>query len=1310
MRIFDTISVPDTLDSDFELLSQALESPSSSSHDYVQVVERDGDKINFNIAENANTVIQTKEITVSGVTLILENTGTDPLFERLHAHPDIARLTLCADTVVIRSPLVLRGADVTIFARILRFEGEGSIDTSPKSVTANSTEDVGHRGENAGSFYLNVKEILAPGERKRLLANGAAGQPGRIGERGADGKSAVPWDGTFQTSTFWGGKETLSWEPGTMEPGYTPVIAIADRVPRDGNSVSRVWNGDPVTKGSTWPTDGSPPVTLPGRPGRGGSGGDVYSHCAELLGPRTRQDQGDSGDTASGLEKSTAGTPVKSCKVQVGWDGEAIPHLMGRNGGKDGILNRRFLNWTTVLEKRETKDYPAVAAPEALAEGDDRPGEQRPLTRDDSAFWVHPLAVHSLLAYVNDAFRAGDSSQARALVDPYLAAIGGIKDEAAEYISLELISLMAELRDLAQQIDGPLDYFGNPPGWIPALSFNSNLVAFRSETRDAMARLYLSYWMEHNQAGTEVRAKSIRSTLAELRREAKQAIEDYNTAQKALIDLKVEYTNLVNRIATTVQDIADFEDYLREVTRRSMQAEATVRAVGRILGGIAQVVPVGQPALGAAGQALSALANFEGDDAWDAVQEMGKAAWDSNLVEQVLIPKAEQLGDKLKGALDIKTADKPETEFDKGVAKDELSAQVKAHIKRQSEAKKDVVAAFGSLSVSADEIEDALKKALAAEPEYQKFAETLKQLNADKTSLCERLLATAHALDESATAMVTNRLTEIELRGDLAVASATLSPEALRFTRAMGERALERLHRWQYYFVQSYGYLWLEQVPKLDANQDYLVKRMAEVLTPSAEAALSGDQFDRLCVAFEENLKTIADHLLTFYNTVLPSTNGERVTSKITIQLNARQLRELNETQRLRLDLMNDGLVHLSLEEVRIFDVVVTHAKLQNPPDGMDVRLRLRHGDASYLRHNARQFRFRNTARTWQTTVSHANGKTDWSADEMDAMDESLIRELLGTSESKSPLRTRPSLWGPLTLERKVMRMVGDYPGHFDELTIEVRYTSRDVASAQASLFLSTPPGLRPPISCSPADLSGRGDGAGSFLRTFAQGSEVTLTAPLAYGAHSFAGWTTQGQSGTLAADAMLPIVTPESAEYLGDPGKLIAEPKLVVTMEDHRLVKAIYLRPATARVPDDPASWPQGPEGWVLHDWLFVNESDEQLEITKIDYNPWAGGSSGHGVKVDEPIGNAHIKLSLSGLKIASGEALKFSLFTNPEREPPDGHMIQFVFTGAYSPIFDARAQVTSLCQWRDNWADAGDALAVDNESRVLRYFGVPV
>lgn len=290
------------LNPNFRVIRHLADLPDPADQTYVTVAESDAGRAVFNNTADyedkdvEKVKVETKNVFVTGVRVVLEsNSTTHPLFTLLDDKTNLRQVTICADEVIIRSPLRLPGTDLFVYARRLAFEGEdgGSINTMPRTVNVRSDKrDEGLKGQKAGDVRLYAQNVEAPGPTVHIKANGGKGQPARLGIAGAKGDSLDEWDGKGTTTTWWAGTETLDWKPdfGNLQ-GYTPVYAQVWEYYAPG------WKGPWYYKfdcgSNKWPSDGKPPAKLPGRPGQGGDGGAIEAANGEWIKGRAEQKPGE---------------------------------------------------------------------------------------------------------------------------------------------------------------------------------------------------------------------------------------------------------------------------------------------------------------------------------------------------------------------------------------------------------------------------------------------------------------------------------------------------------------------------------------------------------------------------------------------------------------------------------------------------------------------------------------------------------------------------------------------------------------------------------------------------------------------------------------------------------------------------------------------------------------------------------------------------------------------------------------------------------------------------------------------------------
>jgi hypothetical protein len=84
-------------------------------------------------------------------------------------------------------------------------------------------------------------------------------------------------------------------------------------------------------------------------------------------------------------------------------------------------------------------------------------------------------------------------------------------------IQLDLMQIHDEMSNLLHRLGNNLDYFGNPVGWVPMLSFEVNTSAFENEIPHALRVMYLNYWLGNKAATIEENIDAMKELRLQLR-------------------------------------------------------------------------------------------------------------------------------------------------------------------------------------------------------------------------------------------------------------------------------------------------------------------------------------------------------------------------------------------------------------------------------------------------------------------------------------------------------------------------------------------------------------------------------------------------------------------------------------------------------------------------------------------------------------------------------------------------------------------------------------------------------------------------
>lgn len=1303
-----TITPHPRLPSEFNFIDHTSKTPPDpASRFYITFAEQDAGEMRFNdieeVGQGSRAKVMTKKVTVSGVKLVLEKKGKGNwLYEKLKDRTTLKELTLYADEVVVGCEMLLPGTDVTIYARSLVFDDSGGetacLNTTPLPVKTASTKDDALDGQRGGNIHLYVSTAEIPGNAVRLIAKGSSGQNARAGREGAKGDNIPEWKGQIRVENkdFDFKNEFRDWANKGFDE--TPIGALVYKeqwVGRDRKEIPQkqydYWYG--------WPTSGKDPAVFPGRPGQGGNGGAVITPLLEPFSGRINLAPGAPGEMAKPITAAPAGTPRKSLQFK-------FVYRMDIRGAT--VASFSPLN---TVETEPGK--PGQARPPAGA----TPGFGR-LTapaQGGTSTWLHPLSVRALNAYFNDAMLTGHVDKIRPLLNTYIEATGTAAREAAELARnqnkptpLDWPLLHSELTALKQRIDGPYDYFGNPAGWVPMLSFQTNHALYKNEVASAVRIMFLAYWVEKHQ-DQKVKAKNVLDVATKsLREETQRALDDYATAQTKISRLDSQSEDIQQDIKDAQRQLEGIVNRMKQATKDNLKVEHFWRSSAKIVGGVMELIPVGQPVLGAFGKSITVLSDIDLDSPSDSLGDLA-GAW-KKVGKEKIAPKFAELFNKMKGAKEKEEKDDKKADFKKALAEEELEKEVEAHMEEQKKIKDSIISGFSGFAVSEDDIEERLEQVKSQSPEFKKLTEDIEKLNKRKAAFYEDLVAAVQAIDVATNTILKNQMGLIQMRGDLDATLDKIDFEALQYVQGMGQRARERLLIYKYYLLKSYHYLALEPFPDMDFQAQKVFDKLAELLPQSSEGMLNETQYTSLAATFEDDLKVIADKIIRFYQT-----HKGRQPGYFDLQLTKEQLAMLNgKSKRVELDLL--WKLNRQREDIRITSIETKAIGLTPlPSETRNVGLEFRHDGLSRIRRGGKLFLFRSgeyrvdadspaqqTKATrsdkvfWSTDVSYnpfaSSDKLTWTNAKEDVETESLVRYLVGADEKSPWLSFRPSAWTNLTIIRS-----GDYGGKIEHLVLRVNHVyyavNDDVLS---TLVVKVADDAQPLIRCNVTDVNGRADGQGSFVRTFDHTvrTRVTLTAPQQYGKQAFKGWlVTEGTS------------TDENPPK-PEPGRSLT---LDVREVRDRLVEAVY---EAAESGPEGEKWPPCPVGWKSSDWLLVNSSKVPINISRLAWEPLHVFPNGISPSVNEPQGSEHIKLAFDKVMLTPGQSARVSVCINPAA--PENAEIGFGFNLEnvhYAIFVNARFGTLSMTRKRTldkgGWSGTGEMFDADMWNRVQTFKG---
>jgi hypothetical protein len=651
------------------LVGGVRERPRPESRDYIVISEHDNlERARF----NTRSRVATRTVRIAGAKLIWDR--LDDRYGLMSYEGDgvldLEALEIYADHVVIASPLRFPRTNVTICARQLEFKGDGQIDTTPVAqlaparsrfhsdgVPADETGKPtyqaadglpGEPGGDVGVFVQGLK--LPPGgeSRKRFIARGSAGQQAEPGGRRRyaprddhqpqGGKDAARIEeghvGDRFSSAFVAAKSLSDWRwPGEVgSPAQVSYEGRPLQFGQDGNVVDlvvvahddawggtdtnvfffppgerkhflRVWDNSPIesVRIDDQPI-GRPPARQPGdgedaypggQPGDGGPGGRLVSALPlSVLQPLCDLAGGAAGPETPAVAGGERGGPDPAFQVQM----DVVKRTPPWESGRAPML---------LVNTVRARD----GAPADARRG--RDGQAGEAVVEDRG-WLEPEVIDAVVACARDAHRNGHRDLARTLLEPYYAQL-----RSAAGVSDELQFRAVSIEAMRENLRANLDYYGNPPGWLPRLRLSTNFDLFQTLRQLSLRMLYYALNTEQKYDTLAHRDELARQTSQVLEGELDACVETLQGAVEELAGARLALEDARRQAQAKQGEMELLKSLTENEALDTVERQRIYRGVCKTVSGLMKVVPVGQPYLGLGGDVVGIAGdiNFTDPDA-----------------------------------------------------------------------------------------------------------------------------------------------------------------------------------------------------------------------------------------------------------------------------------------------------------------------------------------------------------------------------------------------------------------------------------------------------------------------------------------------------------------------------------------------------------------------------------------------------------------------------------------------------------------------------------------------------------------------
>jgi hypothetical protein len=945
-------------------------------HEVTEIYPSPGaETIFFNSAQREKLL----QVRLVGEQIVFAPDEDGHLLNSYHGDGNLQSLVIEARHVVIRAPLHLPGTDVQIYANTIEFiddveNSPASINTSPLPMNLPEAADAtraadgglgspaedGMDGESAGDLYLIVRELIAPGIRtpkasigqlqapatlsvflgseteytKRFIMVGGDGQAGGkgldadVGQSLYAGKShglpkTVALYKRIQSDIVKAKQERkrlrdpfsgLAYELFAKKPDAQSIYAEAK--PKIIQALRKEKAHFDKTKNA-----------IPGgRPGNGGAAGEFGAtflrHLLSLVDRR--------GGEAGGPTAPTAGVRPNTNTFK-------YPRLF--------VLTRAAARpWSLPKPGRNAKSQ--TGNPGSVAE---------PVSLDylGNDAWATAAMLQVALERLEDLYLIGDLEQASVLAVDLLNWTSGVKhDEASEDYAWEIN--LSHLINLSERMLDSLDFFGNPPGWVPNLSLQVNYKIYQQEIKNQVQSMFLSQWLERYWKHQAARRDVLERLIA-----TQQLNIEYQ--REVLTEMRVLITEAKRKSESIDADIRAFtqnlEARINEIKKTFDAKREKERILDAIFAGFDSALSIGfltsmltgsgggdspdkkpgagtskrSKGLGVAGKAAGMLAlsggvagaveNFNSSKPAEISGSEGSQQFRAIFEEEEIAQAKQELAEL--GINDFGGIERYHQRIT-GIA-DVVSKELR-EVMRQN--------IYASLENSPD-YEGALELQglLEADSSYQTLFNDLVKLATRRQIYVDELVYANNSLDNATNSIMeaTWTIENIEMSLNEDQPSPALKDSIAQIRR----RAEQRLTEYQYYLAKSYEYAVLEPA-QVNFHNNQMFRELQKLFDndstqdDSFAKAPLGVEADRLhnqlSAVYAETLKQMTSRIIN-------GLNSERFSplapQNYSIELSPGQLETLRTYGQLEIDLKLFGVLSPSDKNVRVLSMKIDPEKSQ---------------------------------------------------------------------------------------------------------------------------------------------------------------------------------------------------------------------------------------------------------------------------------------------------------------------------------------------------------------------------------------------
>jgi hypothetical protein len=703
-------------------------------------------------------------------------------------------------------------------------------------------------------------------------------------------------------------------------------------------------------------------------------------------------------------------------------------------------------------------------------------------------------------------------------------------DTAVSSDEADLMNALNEIREMQNRLNNQRDYYGNPIGWVPLLSFEVYKGVFENEVDNAFNLMFLSYLINKSDAGIvqvnngmKKARTSMISEVTALQTSLNDNIRRLETYENIYAQLNIKADSLKG-VLKKVEERLLKEAKANVERRRALSIFQSIASIG---GSILSMIP--NPACQVIGQGLSTVSELNLEEPFSLENASLVVQASANAYEGYKSYKdktIEKLGtdQKVKDLTGITQAEMDD--IDKGLSKWNTMNKVAGGIVSFAQDYND---AKSQVTVGDDEIKAELEKLKAESQEYQGVLGLVEATLKEKQQMHENIDYSMNAITNAIDRIGEDRMAVQSLTKSIQEGAGKRDIRTLQYANSIEKRAFERLQKYHYLMSRAFEYRTLmpwTQSLNLESVRQGMFTYVMNLSPDDEDLIIPQEQFNAIKGIYLDQLHEIADSILA--NFEQGGFTKNRTTS---FELSKGELELLNGGKEFFIDPYERNLFGLDKENIRILNIGVVKCVLE---DGTELTGSLddsglksgsftedgpfeivmvhqgysklqSNGEIYYFNHN----RVGSSKFEWRSNIDIVGNKI--TQDRISNSDKSLLHSLVDNlTDSELTFCSEPSAWADISMQR----ISGSDTRKIVSLVMEINFDYKVLPEDLYMLKVETDGEVSPYYLLSTADVNGYKDGKGDFYRTFNKATAVAITAQNQYGRHKFQRWDKVSLSG----------------------------------------------------------------------------------------------------------------------------------------------------------------------------------------------------